>query len=661
MKKLYLIAAAALVAMTAQAKVTFAPHLTDHMVLQQNAEVILRGTATPGKTVTLTTSWDGKVSTASVAADGKWSVKVATPAYGGPYSITASDGKGKKNVSSLSDILIGEVWICTGQSNMEMAIASDIVDMDKIYEAAGNYPELRLLHVDNTISVTPEENAVIRHGEWKVSSAEAIRDFSAIGYLYGRELQETLGVPVGLIMDCWGGTLAEAWTSTEYLRQMPYFEKTLDYLATVPADKDENARAFEKAVLDWNEAMKPFDVLDPAKYYKASVPGFLQTQDIPSTMGYSHMIKKIEIPAAWAGKDLTLKVGAVDDNDCTFFNGTYVGHTEGCARHSVYTVPGALVAAGEATIDVRMMDTGGMGGILGGEDNIYVEGPDGSRISLMGEWDLYIGPTFDVAPLFPIDVVHDVNIPTGLYNAMLHPMTEFPIAGAIWYQGESNTALAEQYRELLPLMIANWRADWGYDFPFYICQIASYMAVQEGPEESAWAMLREAQAMTSENVENTALACLIDVGEANDIHPKNKIAPAHRLALCALAGTYGYDVEYSGPVYAGYKQVGSKMVLRFDHAESGLVAGSYVLRGAGIASDAVGAVVREDELKGFYISGPDHVFHAAKAEIVGNTIVVSSDEVSCPTSVRYGWANTPVCNLYNGEGLPCVPFRTDIW
>lgn len=649
MKRIVLTIIALATALTMSAKVTFAPHLTDHMVLQQKSEVELRGTATPGKTVSVTTSWDGIEKSVSAGIDGKWSVTVSTPSYGGPYTITAKDGK--KSATTLSDILIGEVWILTGQSNMEMSVENNIIGMEEVMSSADKYSQIRLLHVENTIATSPTDEVNVRYGEWKVSSREWIHDFSAIGYLFGRELNENLNIPIGLIEDCWGGTLAEAWTSSEYLAQIPYFRKNLEFLETLSPDMAENGRMFEQNVREWNEQMKSFDEINESETYKVKVPGFLQQQGLPSTMGYSHLRKTVTIPASWAGKDLTLKVGAVDDNDCTFFNGVYLGHTEGCARQSIYTVPGKLVQAGEALIDIRMMDTGGMGGILGDDSNIRLEGPDGKAIVLTGEWLLNIGPGFAESPLFPLDVAHDANIPTGLYNAMIHPLTKFPIAGAIWYQGESNTSMAEQYRELLPLMITNWRNDWGRQFPFYICQIASYMDVQTEAETSEWAMLREAQAMTAANVENCGLACLIDVGEAGDIHPKNKTAPAHRLAINALAKTYGFETETSGPVFAGFIQKGSEVVISFEHAQSGLMAAGYAIEGN----------TPESTLKGFYIAGPDHVFYPAKAEIKGSTVTVSSDKVSCPTSVRYGWANNPVCNLYNGAGLPAVPFRTDMW
>ena len=319
-----------------------------------------------------------------------------------------------------------------------------------------------------------------------------------------------------------------------------------------------------------------------------------------------------------------------------------LGHTELCTSFSEYDIPAELVKAGKAVIAVRVMDTGGMGGILGDPDSMVVEGPDGVVASLAGEWKFKMALGLADAPAFPVNTATEPNYPTFLYNAMINPLVNFPIAGAIWYQGESNASRAAQYKDLFPLMIRDWRQKWGYDFPFYFAQIANYMQVQEGAEESEWAELREAQLQTL-NVENTGMAVLIDVGEANDIHPKNKVDVGKRLALNALANTYGKNVSYSGPIYESYVIEGDAIRISFTHTDGGLVA-----KGA-------------DKLEGFYIAGADHKFHKADAVIEGDTIVVKSNEVSFPVAVRYAWADNPVCNLYNGADLPASPFRTDSW
>ena len=297
--------------------------------------------------------------------------------------------------------------------------------------------------------------------------------------------------------------------------------------------------------------------------------------------------------------------------------------------------------AGSITIAIRVLDTGADGGLTTDDSNVYLACGDG-KISLAGDWKYKTSVNLRDFPPRPVNMAYNPNLPTVLYNAMLKAIIPFAVQGAIWYQGESNADRAYQYRELLPLMITDWRTRWGYTFPFYIVQIANYMDRQTGPEASAWAELREAQSFT-QRLEKTGLACIIDIGEADDIHPKNKQEVGRRLGLLARALTYGEKVEYSGPQYLCNKIEGRTIRLRFSHTESGL-------------KTADGSTV-----KGFYIAGNDHLFHEATARIEGNEIVVQAQEVDLPVAVRYAWANNPVCNVYNGAGLPMVPFRTDDW
>ena len=357
--------------------------------------------------------------------------------------------------------------------------------------------------------------------------------------------------------------------------------------------------------------------------------------------GFFWMRKEVEIPESWAGSDLELKIGAVDDNDFTYFNGQWIGHTEGCIRFSTYTVPGKLVKPGINTIAVRVEDTGGFSGIMGGDDNLRLSLSDKEYIPLSGKWLCKEAMDRGAAPVFPLSGENDSNNPTGLYNAMVYPLRDLCIRGAIWYQGESNSSDAEGYKVLMPAMIRDWRQTWGYEFPFYFAQIANYSDRQTGPERSEWAELREAQ-LESLAVEGTGMAVLIDIGDDKDIHPKNKPEVGRRLALNALANTYGKNIEYSGPVYLSHRIVKGGIRVEFSHSE-------------GLKTEDGGG------LEGFYIAGQDKVFHKAEAVIDGGEVFVFSKEVDNPISVRYAWANNPVCNLVNGAGLPASPFRTDRW
>ena len=650
--KSFLLAILLLAVAQLHAEVTLYPIFTDNMVLQQKTEVRIWGNAAPGKTVTVETSWNDALYTAKADAEGAWSVKVSTPSAGGPYTITFAEGSRKK---VLENVLIGEVWICSGQSNMEMMMRDKVTGYEKDLAESSKYTEIRILHVDKATSPAPLNTLTVHDGGWQVCNAENLDDFSATAYYFGRYLNEGLDIPVGLIETCWGGTVAEAWTDAESLGLMNDFESQVKKLPLIPVENEGRQALFEEEVTEWKKLMHEVDPgfksgeplwaaedFDDSEWKPCTFPGFLQFQGFPSTVGFFWVRKTVDIPASWEGKELTLHLGAPDDNDFTYFNGQEIGHQESCLFKREYKVPAELVKAGKAVIAVRVMDTGGMGGILGDENELRLEASDGTTVSLSGEWKFSMGLGLGEAPVFPVNTVVEPNYPTFLYNAMIHPLVEFPIAGAIWYQGESNASRAAQYKDLLPLMIEGWRRNWGYDFPFYIAQIANYMEAQTGAEESEWAELREAQLQTL-NLENTGMAVLIDVGEAFDIHPKNKVEVGRRLALNALACTYGQNIPYSGPIYDGYCLEGNQIRISFTHTDGGL--------------NAAGS----DVLEGFYVAGPDHVFHKAEACIEGDTVVVSSENVPFPVAVRYAWANNPVCNLYNGAGLPASPFRTDAW
>ncbi len=645
--------ALALVSAGASAKVKMPSIFTDHMVLQQKADNKIWGTAAPGKKVTVTTSWD-KTGTSAVAdAAGNWKAIVRTPGYGGPYTVTVSDGE----PVVLKDVLIGEVWLCGGQSNMEMKIGDNVAGMDKeIAEADAYGGRIRLLHVENAVSPVPMSEAEIRHGGWQRCSGKNIFDFSATGYFFGKYLTTNLDCPIGLIESCWGGTLAEAWTSKESLAEMPYFHKHIEKVSNIPVDKDARHQQFLKEIREWEEEMRAVDPAygeatpwcaldyDDSSWKTIPVPGYIQNNGELGFDGVFWERLTVEIPEKWAGKELVLHLGAVDDNDFTFFNGVEIGHTEGCIASRDYTVPAELVKAGKAVIAVRVHDTGGLGGIMGDPESMRLSKVDRKgreeSIPIAGEWKYRISMSLSKAPMLPVDASKEANIATGLYNAMINPIVDYRIAGAIWYQGEANISRAAQYAELLPLMINDWRTKWGYSFPFYIVQLANYMAVQTGAEESDWAELRESQVKAT-SLENTGLACIIDIGEANDIHPKNKADVGKRLALQALRKTYGKDVACESPSFKSYTIEDGKIRIRFDNAE-GL--------------KAVGGTV-----EGFYIAGCDHVFHKATAVLEGRDVIVSSPQVHFPTAVRYAWANNPVCNLYNAAGLPAIPFRTDTY
>ena len=634
---------------------------TDNMVLQRNATVQIWGKATPLSRVSVKPSWTTETYWAPVGKNGKWGAQFPTPDAGGPYTITLSDGE----ELTLKNILIGEVWVCSGQSNMEMPMGAqwskdgkvgvdgfqeEIASLDKV-------PGLRLINLNKVTSNVPLESASVTNGGWTVCTEETVTPFSATAYFFGKYLYENLGIPVGLIETCWGGTIAEAWTSKESLSNMHDFDKSLEALEDLPERVKNWEADHQRAIDQWkvtvngadpswkngktNWATK--DVYD-ASWGDIENPCKMQTLLGEDFDGAVWFRKAVDIPRSWADKDLTLSLSTIDDEDWTFFNGVQVGNIDGYDTDRVYTVPGSKVKAGKAVIAVRVIDYQGTGGIWGEPDKMFlqVKGDDSTRIPLAGTWKYKVSVPKEEVPELPVRLDPGPNFPTLLYNAMINPIVGYGIRGAIWYQGESNAERAAQYRELLPLMIRDWRKAWGYSFPFYIVQIANFMDAQTGPEESSWAFLRDAQKETAQQLENAGLAVTIDIGEAEDIHPRNKYDVGKRLALQALAKTYGKKVVYDGPMYHTYKIKGNEIEILF-HSAEGLT-----------TSDGKAP-------EGFWIAGSDHIFHKAEAKISGKKVIVSSPEVEFPVAVRYGWANNPYCNLVNGAGLPASPFRTDDW
>ena len=632
-----------------EAKVELPAIFGDHMVIQRNSKTGLWGTAKPSTQVSVTTSWDGQVYDVMSDAAGKWKTEISTPSAGGPYTITISDGK----KLMLNDVLVGEVWLCSGQSNMEYRFSDKPYGYEKALEDAAGRGNIRFLHIDNRTSFEPEAEAAVRYGGWEVCDKDALFDFSCVAYYFGRHLADSLNVPVGLIESAWGATFAENWVSKESLSTLPDFGKALEEQEALPKSRQERDAIYDARVSDWCRAISEGNSiadLTEDGWSEVDVPGYLEYQGINED-GIIWMRKTVDIPRSWAGKTLKMDLETIDDHDFTYFNGVEIGHTEGCSSMRDYTVPANLVKAGKAVISVRIVDIVGYSGFNGRPDRIKLSCGKKS-IPLSGKWQVKCTRKYSEIPKFPDKIDGNPFMPCVLYNAMINPLLGYRIKGAIWYQGESNTAMHEQYSYLLQLLIRDWRKQWGYDFPFYVAQLASLFPVQKVAEDFDWAYLRESQA-DALHLENVGLAVLTDVGDEYDIHPKNKYDVGRRLALNALHGAYGMNIPYSGPVFKDYVTSGSEIRVRFDCADGGLVAMD--------GTNSAPATSAAETLRGFWIAGGDRVFHKADARIEGETVVVTSPDVRYPVAVRYGWANYPDSNLYNGAGLPAVPFRTDRW
>lgn len=633
-----------------QAKITLPAVFSDNMVLQQKTTAAIWGKADPDKDVTLAATWGNKRYAAKADHSGNWKIMVETPAYGGPYRITISDGES----FSLKNVLIGEVWLCSGQSNMEMPLSGwgKIKDYQKEIDEA-QYPNIRLLQVEHTTANTPLEDAKVANGGWQPCNAQNVAEFSSVAYFFAREIYKKEGVPIGLIHTSWGGTIAEAWTSGTTLKGMPDFAAAVKKIEN--ADQNNSKGSYEKAVQNWEKVVLTKDAgyeqekalwaapsFDASSWKTMSLPVLWDQSILPDLDGVVWFRRKVSIPASWAGKTVKVNLGTIDDNDITFFNGQKIGETKGYERTRSYTIPAEQVKAGEFVLAVRVFDGSGGGGIYGVKDILSVVSATGERISLDGDWQYNIGLNLkDIAPA-PV-ALDGPNRPAVLYNAMIHPFIQFPIKGVIWYQGEANADRANQYRTLFPALITDWRKQWNRgDFPFYFVQLANYMKTNDQPIPSAWAELRDAQLKTL-SLPNTGMSVTIDIGEGENIHPKNKQEVGRRLALIALAKTYGDKTAYSGPSLLSSQVTDNSVSLTFNHTEGGLK-----------AKDG-------GTLTGFAVAGEDQKFHWADAVIQKDKVVVSSPEVPHPVAVRYAWANNPVCNLVNGAELPASPFRTDNW
>ena len=671
MKRILLTVLAALSSVSLLAKVELTPLFSDNMVFQQSCKAPVWGKAAPGAVVTVTPSWNGKSYRATAGPDGNWSVKIDTPKGGfKKYSVTISDG----DPLVLQNVLVGEVWLASGQSNMQMPVESwrAVRTNQEDIAGAARYADVRLLQVSRATGMREHDYFSADFDKWKESSPETVRNFSAAAWYFGRKLMEELQVPVGIIHSSWGGTIIEAWMSEGALRAFPEMSASLAQVRSLSDNESEREKTFEEEIAAFIREANRKDLgksgglavwarpeFDDSSWKTLKLPNTVQ-QLWPDTNGIYWLRKTVDIPAAWAGKDLTLSLGPVDDFDETYWNGEKVGSDVLWNKAREYTVPARLVSAGRTVITIRCTDDHGNGGLYGAADLLFIQGPDGQKIRLDSEWKVTLSVSFKGVPK---STAREPNIPTVLYNAMIRPLAPFAIKGAIWYQGESNAQKAYRYRDLMPSMILDWRALWGYDFPFYITQLAGYKKVAGVPGDDDWAELREAQEMATQMLDRCGMACIIDLGEAEDIHPVRKREVGERLARLALANDYGRRLVTTGPRYESFRIAGRSIVVRFTDVAGGL----RVIPSGDFAGDRYGSRGEKVEkaesgvLSGFQIAGPDRVWHWADARIEGDTVVVSSADVPHPVAVRYAWSANPVCNLFNAEGLPAWPFRTDDW
>jgi sialate O-acetylesterase len=623
---------------------------SDNMVLQRGMDCPVWGTADAGGKVTV--SFRDQKKTAIANKEGKWKVTLSPMDVGKPGVLVIAGA----DTLTFRNVLVGEVWLASGQSNMEMPLDSwgEVLDFEKEI-ANANYPDIRLFQVEHATSLTPLTDLGAVNG-WDSCSPSTVPFFSSTAYFFGRYLYKELKVPIGLIHSSWGGTNAESWVSAASLKKLPDFAQVVQNLESGLVDAEALIKEYEEKMAAWKKAVDDkvaeaqqidLDIwrkspTADADWPKMKLPVLWEKAGLEDFDGVVWFRKSVDIPATWVGADLTLRLAAIDDIDDTWMNGVRIGGIANWTAKRIYSVPAAAVHAGANLIAVRVIDTGGGGGIWGQPEEMCLENAAGEKISLAGEWRYKPGITLAEIPPQPVSP-EDKNRPMVLNNAMIEPLIPFAIRGVIWYQGENNVGRAYQYRDLFKTLIQDWRQRWGEgDFPFLFVQLANFMARAPQPSEHPWAELREAQLMALE-LPNTGMAVAIDIGDAEDIHPKNKQEVGRRLALNALKLVYGKDVVYSGPIYKSMTAEGNKIRIAFDHTGGGLVAKD------------------KGKLLGFAIAGADKKWVWADAVISGDKVIVSSDYVPQPVAVRYAWAANPLCNLYNKEGLPASPFRTDDW
>jgi sialate O-acetylesterase len=668
-----MLCAAGFAVFDAHAELRLASPVKDNMVLQQRIPLPVWGTASPGEKVTVVFGRQ-KVS-ATADSNGQWRVTLKplkarrdqTPAA---MTVTGCDTAGVASIVVVTNVLVGEVWICSGQSNMEWPVSASANAKAEIEQA--DYPQIRMFTVPKKTAATPLAEC---DGHWAVCSPDTVNSFSAVGYFFARELHRELGIPVGMLHTSWGGSPVEPWTSLDALRattsaceRVAAYEKALAEYRTdrekFDADRTAAIRKQEEAVAQWNRRQIENDVGQRERWFTgADGSGTWKDTPIPmpagapllkNYIGFVWCRTETEIPAAWLGRDLTLNIGPVDEEDLAYVNGTLVGETRDTSlwqtpRH--YKVPAAVVTNRQVLIVVRVMNQFGAVGVNGLEGQFSLmpvtAEPEELPISLAGTWKYAFGSPIDLQtkPNIPIPSIPGASWDVStLHNAMIAPLAPYAVRGAIWYQGESNSGRPLEYAELFPALIRSWRATWGQPkFSFLFVQLANFMQRQRAPiEPQSWAGIRDAQRGTL-SVPDTGMAVTIDIGEAADIHPRNKQDVGKRLALWALARTYGKTrLVYSGPLYRRLTVEDNRAVVDFDQTGSGLMC-------------------KGSPLVGFAVAGEDKVFHRAQAAVAGKCVVVTSDKVPKPVAVRYAWANNPICNLYNREGLPASPFRTDEW
>lgn len=619
------------------ARPLLSPIFGDHMVLQRDKPNTLWGWAAPGRAVTVSIA-DARA-VAQAGPDGRWKTAIDVPPAGGPYTITVEAGERLV----LDDVMVGDVWLCGGQSNIVLPLR-DTNGADEELKRA-NQPQLRLCTIGSTVAYAPAKTV---RASWAVCSTQSAAGFSAVGYYFATRLQHDVNVPIGVIQDGSGGSPAESWISPAALTRAGEFKPQLAEIARLGTPGAPTHGSFLMHWLDEHDVggrgeawAKPG--FDDATWKTVRVPGGFAEFGVAATPAIVWFRREVTLPDPLPAGTARIQLGVVERMETVYLNGRWTGASSWVENPRNYAIPADALKPGRNVVALRVFKTTPDGGFKSPAAALRLVLGDGTAVPLAGEWKAAL--SYDARPpaAMPLDFDNYPTMPAVLYNGMISPVAPLAIAGAVWYQGEANQARAAQYRKLLPVLVADWREQFGQgDFPFYVISLPAFMARRTEPGTTdGWAEVRDAQIFTAGTVRNADVVITVDTGEADNIHPREKRLVGERAALCALRGHYGRAVEAHGPTLQRVERRGDALALHFDRVAAGLR-------------------VQGDKLGEFAIAGADRVWHWADARIEGtDVVVVSATEVPAPLFARYAWQANPLATLANSAGLPAAPFRTD--
>lgn len=631
------------------AQIQLHPCIGENAVFQRGRPIPIFGESPP--TAGIQVKWKGEQYQTQADGQGKFQLLLPAEPAGGPHRLEIITAD---TVFIFSNILTGDVWLASGQSNMEWTLRKSAGGAAEI--TGPDIPGIRFFTAPHTMAFRPQDQ-LAEPAQWQPASGDARGDFSGAAYFFAKKVHQETGIPIGIIHSSWGGTMIEAWMSEAALRPFETYNFELDKIKAFTMPLQEMERQAQTLFQEWKATYYKKDVgLDERWYERQSdhsawkplqVPGYWEDQ-LPEYANFDGPMwyrRTFDVPKSFLPHDIRLWLSQIDDHDMCWINGQFIGETFFSKSWTNYLIPQGLLKEKDNEIVLRVYDMDGKGGLTGLDSyfDFYPEGDRSVRARLNGAWLIRPGTRFDSPYPVPLSFTkfNPNDLPTLLYNSMIYPFKNIPIAGALWYQGESNKVNAFHYRELLPAMIEDWRKLWQTpELPFYFVQIANYGPLSKETEESASAEVRESQFLTR-SVPHTGMACTIDIGDPEDIHPLNKRDVGERLARHALKNQYGQTgLVTDGPVYRRHVRRGNRLLLAFEHAG--------------------GLHTRDGQTPtAFEIAAEDGPFRRAKAMLKNGQITLWHPEVKKPAHIRYAWGESPEVNLFNDAGLPAYPFRTD--